>query len=183
MSLFTYSSFSKCQRVSKSSQILWREKSNVIPFLKEFITQENKVSKPNSKSNMFQGLFYIRKGRRDSVDSWGMLLNQDSQLTTRESNSNFHGKEIYWKENWEPTEVMETQKKQPIGRARRPGSLGATTPLTGCLAYGSLLSLNCFCSLLPLPGRWKHPVVQDYITCMCPDTKEQDRAHLSNFSS
>ena len=99
MSLFTYSSFSKCQRVSKSSQILWREKSNVIPFLKEFITQENKVSKPNSKSNMFQGLFYIRKGRRDSVDSWGMLLNQDSQLTTRESNSNFHGKEIYWKEN------------------------------------------------------------------------------------
>lgn len=38
----------------------------MIPFLKELITQENKVSKPNSKSNMFQGLLYIRKGRRDS---------------------------------------------------------------------------------------------------------------------
>lgn len=78
---------------------LCREKSNVIPFLKELITQENKVSKPNSKSNMFQGLSHLRKGRRNSVGSWGMLLSQDSQLTTTESNSNFHRKEIYWKEN------------------------------------------------------------------------------------
>ncbi|MXQ94600.1 hypothetical protein E5288_WYG008695 [Bos mutus] len=30
--------------------------------------------------------------------------------------------------------------------------------------------------------RWKHPAVQEYISRMCPHTKEQNRAHLSNFS-
>lgn len=71
----------------------------MIPFLKELVTQEDKISKPNSNSNIRQGLLNLREGRRNSVGSWGMLLSQDSQLPTAESNSNFNGKEIYWKDN------------------------------------------------------------------------------------
>ena len=42
-------------------------------------------------------------------------------------------------------EVMETRKKQPTGRVRRPGSLEAATTLTGPVwPMVPLLSLNLF---------------------------------------
>lgn len=67
----------------------------MIPSPKELIPQEDKIRKPNSKSSMHQGLLNSRKGRKCTVGSRGLLLSQDSQLPTTESNSNFSRKEIY----------------------------------------------------------------------------------------